>query len=211
MFIDFAGNLSQILDWQSSTPLTRQVGDDLFLYAFQNWQSYRESEEEEPDTSRKTRLYFGLGSRTYARNIIQTGSDHRLYEPDPYRLALFLEEFPDFFEENNWKIGTGLFLQEDFFAEELTLQCHPLLKTLYDPLPDIMVKSPDKLNRENGLLIQVGALFYRDILEVIKRCGISVCPLQLGHWSEEGLKVQLKKTAAKNIFSINVIDGLADL
>ncbi|MGM0381618.1 MAG: glycosyltransferase family protein, partial [bacterium] len=38
-----------------------------------------------------------------------------------------------------------------------------------------------------------------------------VCPLQLGHWSEEGLKVQLKKTAAKNIFSINVIDGLADL
>lgn len=204
-------SIEQLLEKRSFPETTREIQGDLFSFGFQEWHRLKDYEDGPSIGADQTTLFFGLGSRERTRRLIQTGPGHRLYEPDPHRLAIFLEEFPGFFNEGDWKVGTGLWLQEGFLDDIERSVVQPLLKKQYDPLPAEMVESPAALLATGGLIIQVGALFYRDIVEAIKGNNKPILPLQLDHWTPSALRDQFANSDVETLFTINLIEELPEL
>jgi len=205
-------SLKQILDGRTGPPTIREQNGELCWYTFQQWRSFKELESGwSPDTSQQTTLYFGLGSRDRARKLIQSGAGQRLYEPDPHRFNRFHERYPDVLRKNDWKVGTGLWLEEGFLNGAMNLELHPLLKRAYDPLPSFLATGNPRLLEERGIVMHIGELYYRDLIESFKQFERRVWPLKLGHWDSKMLGTQLARSRSNTVFTINLIEGLPSL
>ena len=205
-------SLKTLVDGRSGPSTIREKNGELYLYTFQQWKSLKKSESKwSPDHSEQTTLYFGLGSRERARKLIQTGPRQRLYEPDPHRFYRFLERYPDILSQNNWKVGTGLWLEQGFLDGSMNLELHPLLKRVYDPLPSLLATGNPRLLNVAGIIMQIGDLYYRDVIESFKQFERRVWPLQLGHWQPKTLGTQLASSSSNTLFTINLIEGLPSL
>lgn len=212
MFVTLDRSLNDRLKDRSQPETTREINNELFQFAYQNWNRLLDFESDDSPGNDSPTLYFGLGSRRRARSLIQSGSNHRLYEPDPHRFQIFLDEYPNALADQDWKVGTGLWLEEGFFdCDQLKLDVQTLYRRLYNPLPIYMAEQPAILKSDPALIVQVGALFYRDVIEAFKSESIPVLPLQLDYWNYDSLVEQFQQSSAQRLFSINLIEDLPEL
>ncbi len=202
-------SLSKLLELRSPSTSVRSVNGELYYYSLQNWQRFSDYEGRIDKNGSEPFLFFGLGSRSRAERLLDFGSGHRLYEPDPRRLKEFLDRHREVLRERQWKLGCGLHFASGFFSTPFSAAVHPLYRQQYAPLPQNLVHWSSQANPDEELIfVQVGALFYRDVIEALSDQNQCLFPFNSMNWKPAGLYQQFSSFPGSRFFSINLIEGL---
>ncbi|MFP4687791.1 MAG: glycosyltransferase [bacterium] len=203
---------SDCLKLRGQFPTTREIEGQLYYLAFQNWNRLTDFEGKIEFPKQKNALLFGLGSKQRAKKLLNSGQNQRLYEPDPHRLHIFISNYEQELKEKNWKLGCGLWFDEDFFSEPLVTVAHPYLRKQYAPLHTLLEQWTRQKSLPKKLLIcQTGSLFYRDVLDTLGEEKNNLFPFNTAHWQPAALKEMFALKSGSTFFSINLIEGLPEL
>ncbi|MFB6354899.1 MAG: glycosyltransferase, partial [bacterium] len=205
-----------ILSSRNGQPTIRSLDGQWYYRAYDTWFPLARYEGEPDIGSHPPYLLFGLGSPDRAEQLLSLGDNHRIYDPDPHRLGLFLDNHGKTARDKNWVFGTGLCFEDGFFDRGCELVGHPLLCDQLNPLPDVLseLTGSDQPVPENWVVVQTGALFFRDVLDVLRDNldqDQAVFPVDTLLWEPEELGEMLEVLSPECLFSINLIDGMVDV
>lgn len=201
--------LNSLLDRRLPETAVRETDGELYYYFLQSWDRFKNYEGRIELPASATHLFFGLGSQERADRLLEFGTGHRLYEPDPFRLHYFLTRHEEQVRDQEWKLACGLHFEAGFFGTEFTPAVLPLYRDQYGPLPDNFVRWSQQDSPDPRLLfVQPAALFYRDFLSVLETDRERLFPFNTMNWEPTALLQQFSDFEGSDFFSINLIEGL---